>query len=174
MEKWQLVIRRTCTELTWNHTPKRNWNTTPYQITWSKWNCQNSGAVHNSNRQSEWSTLTDSSQVWGLDNVKHPDYKSTTTKRPCRAEHNTDIRRVPRILRSAFCRRYRHSSNRHISGRHRVDVEKRLQEAVTCWNDRLRATGGSLKHKKCYYYSIGYVWKNGDWSYDEPSPDSQG
>ena len=56
----------------------------------------------------------------------------------------------------------------------KLDLEKRLQEAVTCWSDGLRATGGSLKHKKCYYYSIGYLWKNGDWSYDEPSPDSQG
>ena len=109
-----------------------------------------------------------------LDNVKHPDYESTTKKRPCREDHNTDIRRVPRILRSAFCRRYGHPSNRHISNRHTARRRKRLQEAVTCWSDGLQATGGSLKHKKCYYYSISYVWKNGNWSYGEPSPDSHG
>ena len=37
-----------------------------------------------------------------------------------------------------------------------IEVGKRFKKAITCWSDRLQATGGSLKHRKYYYYTIGY------------------
>ena len=45
------------------------------------------------------------------------------------------------------------------------DVGQRLQGAVTCWANSLGVTGGALKPEKCFWYSIGFSWTNGDPSY---------
>ena len=36
-----------------------------------------------------------------------------------------------------------------------------LQEAVTCWADGLRVSGGALKVSKCVNYLIGYSFQKG-------------
>ena len=44
-------------------------------------------------------------------------------------------------------------------------VSIRLQDAVNCWGHSLSVTGGALKPEKCFWYSIGFSWTNGDSSY---------
>lgn len=42
-------------------------------------------------------------------------------------------------------------------------VLEKLQDAVACWSEGLRASGGALKLKKCFHYLIDYSFSKGKW-----------
>ena len=42
-----------------------------------------------------------------------------------------------------------------------VEVQARLQAAITRWNGLLHVTGGALRPEKCYWYLISFIWHNG-------------
>ncbi len=40
-----------------------------------------------------------------------------------------------------------------------------LQREVSQWSLLLNATGGALKHEKCFWYLLDYTCEDGEWEY---------
>ena len=50
-----------------------------------------------------------------------------------------------------------------------IDVTSKIQKSVRNWEGNLIVTGGALKPSKCFWYLIGFRFRDGQWEYDEAS-----
>jgi hypothetical protein len=57
----------------------------------------------------------------------------------------------------------------HLDMNHReshLEALEGLQQSIMSWGKLLIATGGSLKHSKCFYHLVSFSWKkDGTWEY---------
>lgn len=51
----------------------------------------------------------------------------------------------------------------------RQEIEGKLLNMVHCWQNALVTAGGTLIPEKCYWYSVNYIWTNGQCKYDQSS-----
>ncbi len=45
------------------------------------------------------------------------------------------------------------------------EVQRAIQDSVNSWGNLLIATSGALQPNKCFYSTISFEWRNGEWSY---------
>ena len=103
-----------------------------------------------------------------MDATEHSDCECDEKDRACGRNDQSHYRRNSDVYRESFV----DDANLMVWGdRHKYKTTKELSGKVRntakAWACLLRATGGALKPIKCFWWLIGYIYKNGKWGYED-------